>query len=174
VKLLEQLPEELQTISNVEEALEAIKNIENKIKEKEEQIQEEKDKIIKNTILTTQQKIEKGLKEGYYTKVKLSDDVLNSQIFYKDIKDVDRGKILLLTSNLQKAGIVRLWKNDGIIPNEELVNDEDIVTYEGEELWEYVITEPTLSRLDKNIFREFKYIEHYDDLQETKEVLYNC
>ena len=175
VKLLEQLPEELQTISNVKEALEAIKNIENKIKEKEEQIQKEKNKIIKNTTLTTQQEIEKGLKEGYYTKVKLRDSVTNkSQMFIKHIKDVYKGEVLLLTSNLQKAGIVRLWKNDGIIPNEELINDEDIVTYEGEELWEYIITEPTLSRLDKNIFREFKYIEHYDDLQETNEVRYNC
>ena len=60
--------------------------------------------------------------------------------------------------------------NDNMIDNEDLVNEDDIVMYEGAELWEYVITEPLLCRLEKPIFREFRYIRHYDDLQETYEV----
>jgi hypothetical protein len=171
VETLEQLPEELQTISNAEEALQAIKDIENKIKEKEKQIQEEEDKILITNNKQIQQKIEKGLKEGYYTKVELRDDDLNkSQKFYKYLKDESKGEIFLLTTNLQRVGIVRPWMNGGIIENEDLVNEDDIVMYEGGELWEYVITEPLLCRLEKPIFREFRYLRHYNDLQETNEV----
>ena len=171
VELIQQLPEELQTISNKEEALEAIKDIENQIKEKEKQIQEEKEKITLTNTKKIKEEIETGLKEGYYTKVELRDDELNiGQKFYKYIKDRSKGEIFLLTTNLQRVGIVRPWMNDNMIDNEDLVNEDDIVMYIGAELWEYVITEPLLCRLEKPIFREFRYIRHYDDLQETYEV----
>ena len=174
VELIQQLPEELQTISNEEEALEAIKDIENQIKEKEKQIQDEKDKITLTKTTTRTQEIEKGLKEGYYTKVELLDsDTNKSQKFYKYTKDISKGEVFLLTTNLQRVGIVRPWTNNNMIDNEDFVSDDDIVMYEGEELWEYVITEPSLCRFEKPIIREFKYISHYDSFQETNEVKEN-
>lgn len=174
VELIQQLPEELQTISNEEEALEAIKDIENQIKEKEKQIQVEKEKITLTKTTTRKEEIEKGLKEGYYTKVELLDsDTNKSQKFYKYTKDICKGEIFLLTTNLQRVGIVRPWYNDNMIDNEDFVSDNDIVMYEGEELWEYVITEPLLCRFEKPIIREFKYISHYDSFQETNEIKVN-
>ena len=171
VETLEQLPEELQTISNAEEALQAIKDIENQIKEKEKQIQEEEDKLLITNNKQNQQKIDKGLKEGYYTKVELTDsDTNKSQKFYKYTKDISKGEVFLLTTNLQRVGIVRPWTNNNMIDNEDFVSDDDIVMYEGEELWEYVITKPHLCRFEKPIIREFKYISHYDSFQETNEV----
>ena len=125
--------------------------------------------ITNNKII--QQKIDKGLKEGYYTKVELLDsDTNKSQKFYKYTKDICKGEIFLLTTNLQRVGRVRPWYNDNMIDNEDLVSDNDIVMYEGEELWEYVITEPLLCKFEKPIIREFKYLSHYDSFQETNEV----
>lgn len=107
-----------------------------------------------------------------YEKITLKDTITNKrQDFYKDIQDISRGEINILTKNFQKVGVVVPWIDKNI--PDDFKTPEDIISLDGEELWEYRITIPELSRLDKRIFREFKYIPHYNLLQETGEVSYN-
>ena len=107
-----------------------------------------------------------------YEKITLKDNLTNkSQDFYKDIRDIGKGEIDILTKKFQKVGIVKPWI-DADIPD-DFKSTDNIICWEGEELWEYIITTPELSRLDKLVFREFKYIPHYNILQETGEIIYN-
>lgn len=134
--------------------------------------EEEEEKISNNKIDMTQPII--NVNKDKLEKITLRDSDTNKfQHFYKYVlrEENKEDKIIILTKLLQKVGVCKLWIDKNI--DEEFRDEEDCINYEGEELYEIIITVPELCRLDKQLFREFKYTPHYNNLTETKEYFQN-
>jgi hypothetical protein len=175
-KLVEEEPEELED-EDEEEELEIDKEIDlNEIftdeDTDEEEEEEEKEKISNNNIDMTQPIM--NVNKDNLEKITLRNSDTNKlQHFYKYIlrEEGKEDKLIILTKLLQKVGVCKLWIDKNI--DEEFRDEEDCINYEGEELYEIIITVPELCRLDKSIFREFKYNKHYNNLTETNEYFNN-
>lgn len=136
--------------------------VEEVIKEKEEE------KISDNNIDMTKPII--NVNKDNLEKITLRDNDTNKfQHFYKYVlrEDGKQVKIIILTKLLQKVGVCKLWIDKNI--DEEFRDEEDCINLDGEELYEIIITVPELCRLDKQLFREFKYTPHYNNLTDTNE-----
>lgn len=130
--------------------------------------EEEEEKISNINIDMTQPII--NVNKDNLEKITLRDNDTNKfQHFYKYVlrEDGKQVKIIILTKLLQKVGVCKLWIDKNI--DEEFRDEEDCINLDGEELYEIIITVPELCRLDKQLFREFKYTPHYNNLTETNE-----
>ena len=71
-----------------------------------------------------------------------------------------------LKSHVSILGNTNIGKNNIFYPFSSIGSEPQDLKFKNEKSFLFIG--------DKNIFREFKYIEHYDNLQETNEVSYNC
>ena len=129
----------------------------------------EKKEILSDNIIDMTKPITE-VNEDKLGKFTLRDSDTNKiQQFYKYIivEKNKEDKIIILNKNKQKVGVCKFWIDKNI--DEDFRDEEGIINFEGEDLREILITVPELTRLDKQLFREFKYNAHYNNLTETNE-----
>jgi len=106
------------------------------------------------------------------TMVLIEDDLTKESQTFKMVKN-QYGEMDLLTINNQVIGLVRPWIDESI--PQHLKSKEGVILdpHTGDELLEWIIINKTLTTLPLDVYREYKYLENHQSLQESYQVDYS-